>query len=107
VSLVDLLAREWNVLLCAAVWILMVTIERLLPWHFEKGRLMNRAEPLIPLSICVFCSVFVPGPWMPDDVNDAQRLILGVILGALAYNGGAMLKRSGVTPFLLHVGKKQ
>lgn len=105
-NLVDLLAREWNVLLCTAVWIVMVMTERMFPDQFERGRFMNRAEPMIPLSICVFCSVFVPGPWMPNDVNEVQRLILGVILGAFAYNGGAALKRSGITPFLLHVGKK-
>jgi len=104
----ELLLREWNLLLMFAVWTVMVLVERIRPDWFEKGHIVNRAEPLFPISVCTFCSMFVSGPWLPSDapVTLAQKAILGVLLGAGAYNVGGLAKRFGLTPFLLNAGKR-
>ena len=100
VPFVDLLLREWNLLLMAAVWILMTTAETVYPEGFKPGQLLNRLEPVTPLVLCVGCARFIPGPWMPEGVNNAQKLILGVVLGWGAYNFTALAKRAGLRDLL-------
>lgn len=105
----ELLLRDWNVLLMFVVWMGMIIVERIRPDWFVKGHIVNRAEPLGPIVVCTVCSTFVTGPWLPDDmpVTTAQKVILGVLLGAGAYNFGGLAKRFGLTPFLLNVGKRE
>lgn len=107
VPFLDLLVREWNLLLMAAVWIVMATAEAAWPEGFEPGRLLNRLEPVIPLLLCVGCARFIPGPWMPDGVNNAQKLILGVVLGWGAYNFTALAKRLGFRDMLSRARKRK
>jgi len=96
-----LLLSEWNVLLMAAVWVCTAIAERAFPTQFEKGRLINRLEPLFPIVACIIFATMVPGPWMPTEgVTIGQKVILGVILGAGSHNFTAMAKRFGLTPFV-------
>ena len=99
----ELLLREWNLLLMAAVWILMAVLEHALPEHFVKGRALNRLEPVIPMGLCVFASVAIPGPWMPEGAAAAERLILGVLLGWGSYNFAGLAKRFGLNTALFRV----
>lgn len=96
----ELLLREWNLFLMAAVWIFMATLEHALPEHFVKGRALNRLEPVIPMGLCVFASVAVPGPWMPEGTAAAERLVLGVLLGWGAYHFAGLAKRFGLNTLL-------
>ena len=107
VPFIDLLIREWNLLLMAAVWIVMATAEAAYPEGFEPGRLLNRLEPVIPLALCVGCARWIPGPWMPEGVNNAQKLILGVVLGWGAYNFTALAKRLGVRDLLTRARRRR
>ena len=100
VPFVDLLLREWNLLLMAAVWIVMATAEEVYPEGFKPGKFFNRLEPVIPLVLCVICARFIPGPWMPEGANNAQKLILGTVLGWGAYNFTALAKRLGFRDLL-------
>ena len=102
-----LLLSEWNVLLMAAVWICMSIAEHAFPMHFEKGRLVNRMEPMFPVMVCVAFSTLIPGPWIPPETTLGQKLILGVILGAGSYNFTAMAKRFNLTPFVAKLGTKR
>lgn len=99
-DMTKLLLSEWNALLMAAVWIVMAIAERAFPDHFEKGRLVNRLEPFFPVAICVVMASLVPGPWMPPDALLSQKIVLGVILGAGAYNFAGIAKRVGLNPFV-------
>ena len=99
-EMTSLLLREWNALLMASVWVAMAVAERAFPEHFAPGRLVNRMEPVFPIVACTLCAVFVPGPWMPDDVVIGQKVVLGVVMGAGAYNFAGLAKRFGLTPFI-------
>ena len=100
VPFVDLLLREWNLLLMAAVWIVMATAEEVYPEGFKPGKFFNRLEPVIPLVLCIVCARFIPGPWMPEGANNVQKLILGTVLGWGAYNFTALAKRLGFRDLL-------
>ena len=102
-----LLFTEWNVLLMAAVWVLMAVAENAFPAHFEKGKIINRLEPLFPVVICLGFATLVPGPWMTPEATLGQKAVLGVILGAGAYNFAAMAKRFGFTPFVAKLAPKR
>lgn len=107
VPFIDLLLREWNLLLMAAVWIVMATAEAAYPEGFAPGKMLNRLEPVIPLVLCVGCARWIPGPWMPEGVNNAQKLILGVVLGWGAYNFTALAKRLGFRDILSRAGRRK
>lgn len=102
-ALDDLLLNQWNVLLMAATWSVMIFAERALPEAFAPGAWANRLEPMFPLAVCTAAATFVPGPWMSANVTWAQRLVLGVILGTAAYNFGGIAKRLGLTKVLTGV----
>jgi hypothetical protein len=106
-DLTKLLLSEWSALLMAAVWIISALAERAFPHYFEKGRWGNRLEPVFPVVICTVCAVFVPGPWIPAEMLNAQKVVLGVILGAGAYNFAGLAKRVGLTPFLTGLTTKK
>lgn len=105
-DITKLLLSEWNAFLMAAVWIIMTIAERAFPEHFEKDRWGNRLEPVFPVLMCTLCAVFIPGPWVPDGVNAVQRAILGVVLGAGAYNFAGFAKRVGLTPFITNLAAR-
>jgi hypothetical protein len=102
-DMMKLLLSEWNLLLMGAVWILMALAERVAPAAFEKGKWVNRLEPVFPVVICCICAMFIPGPWMPEGINMAQKAVLGVVLGAGSYNATGMAKRFGLTPFIANL----
>lgn len=106
-DLTKLLLSEWNAFLMAAVWIVSTLIERMFPQHFEKGGWGNRLEPVFPVVACTLCAVFVPGPWIPAGLSTAQRVVLGVVLGAGAYNFAGLAKRVGLTPFITNFAQKR
>jgi hypothetical protein len=99
-DITKLLLSEWNAFLMAAVWIVSALAERAFPQHFKKGKWGNRLEPVFPVLACTACAVFVPGPWIPSGLSTAQRIVLGVVLGAGAYNFAGLAKRVGLTPFI-------
>lgn len=106
-DITKLLLSEWNAFLMAAVWIISALAERAFPHHFEKGKWGNRLEPVFPVLACTACAVFVPGPWIPAGLSVAQRLVLGVVLGAGAYNFAGLAKRVGLTPFITGLGSQR
>lgn len=106
-DMTKLLLSEWNALLMAAVWIGMALAERAFPSAFEKGRWGNRLEPVFPVAACVVCAVLVPGPWMPPEASIAQKLILGTVMGAGAYNFAGFAKRLGLRPFITQLKIKK
>lgn len=91
----DLVTRGWNGLLIGAVACVLVAIEMAVPELFEKGKIGNRTEVFIPMGLCIVCSSFVPGPWMPENVLMSQKIVLGVIMGFAAYTTSGAVKRYG------------
>jgi hypothetical protein len=92
----NLVLSGWNLPLVTAISVLLFAMEAVVPELFEKGRIGNRLEIPAHLVPAVLCVVFVPGPWMPPDVVVGQKVVLGIIIGALAYVVSGTLKRYGL-----------
>jgi len=83
-----------NVLVMIGTWVLVVTARKTAPKFFTDG-FGKRLLPLMPL---VFAQALV---WatirFQPDATVGERIILGIILGAIAANGHSVLKRFGLT----------
>ena len=94
------LLTQWNAFLIVAVWLGIQTVKRLLPDEFfDDGKPLARILPVLPMAICSVC-VWVPGPWLSADETAAQRVILGIILGAVTANMHAIASRLGLHKWL-------
>lgn len=91
----ELVTRGWNGLLVSAIAAVMVASEMAVPELFQRGRIGNRLEVFAPMSLAVVCAVYVPGPWMPEDVVVGQKVVLGVLMGTASYFTSGVLKRYG------------
>lgn len=94
------LLTHWNVLLIFAVWAAIQTLRRVTPdpW-FEKRAPLGRLLPVLPLLICGV-AVWIPGPWLSGDESVGQKIVLGVVLGALAANFHSIAMRFGLAKLL-------
>jgi hypothetical protein len=96
-SIFDLgkLLTHWNALLMVAVWTGIQTTRRVLPQFLTGTAPLARFMPLAPLVLCCI-AVWIPGPWLNPDETWGQRLVLGVVLGALTSNLHNIASRLGL-----------
>jgi hypothetical protein len=97
----QLVLSPWNLCLMAAVWAGMQTVRKNTPgaW-WADGTLGHWLLPWMPMPICVFFAMAVPGPWMPAGTVWGQKLVLGVILGWGSANFAPISKRLGLHKFM-------
>ena len=100
-SLFDLgkLVSHWNALLMVAVWTLIQLVRRLFPGALTGSGALARFMPLAPILLCC-AAVWIPGPWLSPDETWGQRLVLGVVLGALTSNIHNLLSKLGLESLL-------
>lgn len=100
-SLFDLgkLVSHWNALLMVAVWTLIQLVRRLFPGALTGSSTLTRFMPLAPILLCC-AAVWIPGPWLSSDETWGQRLVLGVVLGALTSNIHNLLSKLGLESLL-------
>ena len=100
-SLFDLarLLSYWNVLLIVAIWTIIQTTRRALPSLLADGKPLAKLLPLAPLIGCCI-AVWIPGPWLEADDSAGQRIVLGVVLGALTANFHNIASKLGLHGFL-------
>lgn len=93
----------WDLVLMGLIWLgLHVAQERFDEW-FAKPKPLWRLLPFLPTFITV-PSCFVPGPWMPPGIGIGERILFGLLLGAISYNFGGIVNRVGVPKMLNAVG---
>jgi hypothetical protein len=78
-TLVELLVRQQNLYLMAAVYALLTTIQKVLPPDYSDHHLSVRLAPLYPLILCS-AGVWLPGQ-QPDDMGSSSKVLVGLILG--------------------------
>lgn len=93
------LLTYWNVLLVVAVWTVVQTIRGMFPGWLSKGGKLASVVPALPIVICS-AAVWIPGPWLTSDASWGERVVLGVVLGALTANGHSIVKKTGLHNFL-------
>ena len=96
-SIFDLgkLLTHWNALLMVAVWSGIQTARRMLPKLLTGTAPLARLMPVAPMVLCCL-AVWIPGPWLNPEETWGQRLILGVVLGALTSNLHNIASRLGL-----------
>lgn len=87
----EYLLRIENMLIVACVWVLMTTIRRSFP-RLGESQIWARLSPIIPI---ILCSGLV---WVPGAVEGSvsTRIMVGVVLGAMAANGHKILKQTAL-----------
>lgn len=96
----DRLLTHWNVLLVVAVWALIQSVRRTAPAHwFAKRAPLGRLLPLLPLLLCG-AAVWIPGPWFKGDESVGEKVVLGIVLGALTANFAGIASRFGIAKVL-------
>jgi hypothetical protein len=94
------LLTQWNGMLIVAVWVAIQSLKRALPdeW-FDDGKTLARVMPLFPI-IATSIAVWIPGPWLDPHETAAQRIILGIILGAMTSQVHTIMSRLGLHDLL-------
>jgi hypothetical protein len=85
----EYLTRTEHLLIVCAVWVSIGTVNRVFP-DLTENPTWARLLPIIPL---IFCSAVV---WVPGAVEGKPltRIMLGLVLGAMAAHGHKILKQS-------------
>lgn len=79
--LMDVLLTKSNLILVAAVWVLIQTVRKFLPPVVYENPWWVRFEPLIAIVLCM-AGVWIPTQ-QPDSMTLADKLMVGMILGYL------------------------
>lgn len=79
--LMDVLLTKSNLILVAAVWVLIQTVRKILPPAVYENPWWVRFEPLIAIVLCM-AGVWIPSQ-QPDSMTLADKLMVGMILGYL------------------------
>jgi hypothetical protein len=82
----DLMAE--NLLIAAAVWVLLSAFTRAFP-KLKAHKVWARLAPVLPIVLCSG-AVWIPGTVDPE-LGIGSRIVLGIVLGALAANGHKIL----------------
>lgn len=93
------LITHWNALLMVAVWSAIQTARRVFAPYLTGAAPLARLMPLAPMTACCI-AVWIPGPWLNPDETWGQRLVLGVVLGALTGNLHNIASRLGLHDLL-------
>jgi len=93
------LLTYWNVLLIVAVWSLVQTVRGISPQLFGKEGKLHRVVPAMPMVACS-AAVWIPGPWLEASASWGEKVVLGVVLGAITANGHSIVKRTGLQNLL-------
>ncbi len=81
-----------NLLIVAAVWVLLSTVRRVFPVLGESP-VWARLSPVMPIALCS-AAVWIPGAVSVESIG--SRIMLGIVLGALAANGHKILRQTGL-----------
>jgi hypothetical protein len=83
------------------VWLFLHFVQERFYEVFEKPKLGWRLIPFLP-HLITLPAMFVPGPWKGghDGASIGQLLLLGVVLGFMAYNFGGIANRFGLGKLL-------
>jgi hypothetical protein len=77
--LTDLLLKQENLYLMAAVWVLLETLQRALPENVTSHSVWVRLQPVMPVILCL------GGVWLPyvmaRNAPISQHVMVGLILG--------------------------
>lgn len=93
----------WDLVLMGLIWLGLHVVQERFDELFQKPKPLWRLLPFLPTFITVPCC-FVPGPWMPPSIGVGERVIFGLLLGALSYNFGGIANRVGLPKMLGLVG---
>ncbi len=87
-QLIDYLMRVDNLLVVAAVWVLISVVNRVFP-KLKAHRVYARIAPALPILLCS-AAVWIPGTADPE-LGVGSRIFLGIVLGALVANAHKLL----------------
>jgi hypothetical protein len=77
------LVQTENLLIVAAVWVLISAACRAFP-RLKAHRLWARIAPVLPILLCS-AAVWIPGCADPE-LGIGSRILLGIVLGAMVAN---------------------
>jgi hypothetical protein len=77
--LIQLLVRQENLYLMAAVYAFLEVVQRILPPKVTKNKIYVRLLPLYPIILCS-AGVWTPGQ-QPADMSAVSKVLVGIILG--------------------------
>lgn len=83
------LLQTENLLIVASVWVLMSVLRRVFP-RLTGHRLYARFAPVLPIVLCTASALVL----MDDSVS--TRIMLGIVLGAMASNGHKVFKQTAL-----------
>lgn len=86
-----------NVLVIIAAWFIVTTLRKMFPAFFVVGW-GERLLPLLPAAVCQVL-VWVTVRWQPD-AEWGERVLLGLVLGALTSHAHSVLRRLGLQQFI-------
>lgn len=87
-DLIDYLMRLDNLLIVAAVWVLISVVNRCFP-RMRQTKAYARLAPALPVLLCS-AAVWVPGAADPN-LGIGSRIFLGIVLGAVVANAHKLL----------------
>lgn len=82
-----------NVLVIVAAWFVVTTLRKMAPAFFVEG-VGEKLLPLMPILVCQIL-VWATVRWQPD-ASWGERVLLGLVLGALTANAHTILRRFGL-----------
>lgn len=93
------LLSYWNILLIVAVWATIQTLRRALPHQLTGDGPLVKIVPAMPILGCM-AAMWVPGPWIAAGEPLGQRIVLGIVLGAVCSNFHAIASKFGLHDLL-------
>lgn len=87
----EYLMRVENLLIVAAVWVVMSTLRRVWP-ELGEHHLWARFSPVMPLVLCS-AAVWIPGV---VDGTPGMKVLLGIVLGAMSANAHKIFKQTAL-----------